>query len=304
MKKSLKKSILLSCLSFVVIIIVLEIILRIVGVATFSHEIHDTDWMEQRYAPSPNSLGYRDREFSVEKSNSIKRIIIIGDSFTYGYGVLQEESFPKRLEVSSNGNLEVFNFGYPGWNIGNEVQGFYQALAFNPDMIILAFTFNDLEPYRSKFQQREDVLYNPFPYYGNSFLIKHSRIYRLLLFAYHNSQGTDNFLDTSKIRFNKRSYAWQEYVVSMRYMHYLAAKNNIEFTVLLFPMPVEGYPFRPYLLQVKEFLLTNNFQVIDLSDVYDQNELSEMVISSSDPHPSVYAHRTVAAELLNDLSLY
>ena len=64
-----------------------------------------------------NSLGLRDHEINIDKSDKY-RILCFGDSWTYGYGVDVENSWPKRLEqyLLSNGfeNIEVINCGRPG----------------------------------------------------------------------------------------------------------------------------------------------------------------------------------------------
>jgi len=64
-----------------------------------------------------NSLGFRDREFSVQKSNSY-RIIAIGDSFTFGWGVNIETTWVKQLEddLRQRGhNIEIANLGRGGF---------------------------------------------------------------------------------------------------------------------------------------------------------------------------------------------
>jgi len=64
-----------------------------------------------------NSLGLRDREITIEKDN-IYRILCFGDSWTYGWGVEIENSWPKKLEqfLKENGieGIEVINCGQAG----------------------------------------------------------------------------------------------------------------------------------------------------------------------------------------------
>lgn len=63
-----------------------------------------------------NSLGFRDREFSIARSN-VQRIVALGDSMTWGWGVEQEAAWPKVLErtlVAGGTAVEVANLGKPG----------------------------------------------------------------------------------------------------------------------------------------------------------------------------------------------
>ena len=60
---------------------------------------------------SINSLGYRGKEFSPRKGNQ-QRILIIGDSFTFGHGVNDHETYAAQLERILDGKVEVINGGY------------------------------------------------------------------------------------------------------------------------------------------------------------------------------------------------
>ena len=50
-----------------------------------------------------NSLGLREKEYSIEKPEGVTRILVLGDSFAEGFGVEQNESFH---ELGERENLE------------------------------------------------------------------------------------------------------------------------------------------------------------------------------------------------------
>jgi len=64
-----------------------------------------------------NAMGFRDREFGAAPPPGVTRILAIGDSFTYGWAVENEEPWPKVLErrlVAAGVRAEVANLGMPG----------------------------------------------------------------------------------------------------------------------------------------------------------------------------------------------
>src|ERR1700756_3582936 len=66
-----------------------------------------------------NSKGLRDREFNYERTPGTLRILMLGDSFTEGWGVALDDTFSKRLErlYAANGvKAEVINAGVGNYN--------------------------------------------------------------------------------------------------------------------------------------------------------------------------------------------
>lgn len=96
---------------------------------------------------SINSLGMRDREVDLAKKERCFRILALGDSFTHGWGVEAEQSWPKVLEQQlqqSGCNVEVVNAGAAG--IGTEAyadiaEEFIPAM--KPDLVIVAVLQGD-----------------------------------------------------------------------------------------------------------------------------------------------------------------
>jgi hypothetical protein len=107
----------------------------------------ETTWQISDYEAriSINSQGLRNEE--VEPKGKKKRILILGDSFTFGHGVSLSDSYPKQLEqVLGDGNWEVINAGVIGYD-GDQMYRFYarklQRLDLDPDVVILTFGQGD-----------------------------------------------------------------------------------------------------------------------------------------------------------------
>ena len=93
-----------------------------------------------------NSLGMRDREVSAGERRPI-RIVAIGDSFTYGWGVNAEDSWPKLLEAKLHDagyDLEVLNVGRPGVGVDGYADTAARMLPMlTPDLVLVGVLQGD-----------------------------------------------------------------------------------------------------------------------------------------------------------------
>ena len=95
-----------------------------------------------------NRWGMRDKEYQLQKPEGTSRIVIIGDSVAFGLKVHHEHIYSEliedRLNTELEGDFEVLNFAVDGYNSSQEeIILRERALRFEPDMIILAYCFND-----------------------------------------------------------------------------------------------------------------------------------------------------------------
>lgn len=90
-----------------------------------------------------NSQGLRDREYPYEPPPGVSRILVLGDSYAWGYGVSDEEIFSEVLEKRLAGETkkwEVINTGVSGWGTDQELLFLQEeGLRYRPDVVVLAF---------------------------------------------------------------------------------------------------------------------------------------------------------------------
>lgn len=98
-----------------------------------------------------NSLGFREREFQMPKPPGVFRIMVLGDSLTWGAGLAPDQRYTnlleKRLNESGAGKFEVLNFGRPAGSTIEEREVLRKFGAqVQPDLIVVGFCINDPQP--------------------------------------------------------------------------------------------------------------------------------------------------------------
>ena len=95
-----------------------------------------------------NSLQFRDREFGPRRPG-VRRVAVLGDSFTEGQGVKEADTYPRRLEALLNeadpGGWEVLNWGRRGADFPRLYDTFEQILEYAPDVVVYGMFLNDAE---------------------------------------------------------------------------------------------------------------------------------------------------------------
>jgi hypothetical protein len=97
-----------------------------------------------------NNLGFRDsRDYTLEKSPNTFRIIVLGDSVTFGHGSIWETTYPFLVEQQlrqwrSDIDWQVWNLGVPGYNTSTELANLREiGPKYQPDLVIVGFYPND-----------------------------------------------------------------------------------------------------------------------------------------------------------------
>lgn len=116
------------------------------------------------------------------KPPGVRRILVLGDSFTFGAGVRDGETFCREVErrlngdtVQGGGPVEVLNAGVQGYNTRDEVLYLErQWLALEPDLVLIVFYINDAYSDTAIRNRGQELgIYDPPP----SGLARHSRVW-------------------------------------------------------------------------------------------------------------------------------
>ena len=98
-----------------------------------------------------NSLELRDpREYDLAKRPNTFRILVLGDSVTFGHGSVYEHTYPYLMEQRLKAwrpdvDWQVWNAAVPGYNTSQELAQLLEVGdRFRPDLVVVGFFVNDL----------------------------------------------------------------------------------------------------------------------------------------------------------------
>lgn len=184
-----------------------------------------------------NALGHRDDEFTVDKPENTFRIVVLGDSLTFGEGVKdQNDLYTEIVENKLNHGqfsrrFEVINTGQCGYNVEEYVRTLEnQGLSYTPDLVMIGFYLNDIENSR-KNRPRMDIL--------------PTRLHRLLSkasFAYHYTYRSvssvvlgEEWAAYVRSYTDPRSNDWKRFAVYWEQLLTLCGDRGIPAVVILLP---------------------------------------------------------------------
>jgi lysophospholipase L1-like esterase len=108
-------------------------------------------WVDDGFVTT-NSLGFRGPEIALPKPHGRLRIVAVGDSVTFGFGVNDTETFCWQTEQTLRArmpgvDLDVVNLAVPGYDTRQEVGLLKRNVArMQPDLVLVGFYTNDV-PY-------------------------------------------------------------------------------------------------------------------------------------------------------------
>lgn len=110
-----------------------------------SKGLHQPNRSEPAVLVEINSKGFRGKEFTGGKAPEKKRIVILGDSITFGYGLDEKATYPAMLQGLLGDSYEVINSGVVGYGIDQQYLYFKrEVIQYLPDIVIVGFSAGDI----------------------------------------------------------------------------------------------------------------------------------------------------------------
>jgi len=261
-----------------------------------------------------NSRGLRERELAPTPPTGTRRVVFLGDSVTFGAGVLDHEPFPRLLEAAINGQgkgpIETVNTGVVGYNTIQELARLENVgLAYEPSTVVLTFVVNDLLETFSIF----DHQYEPTGVAADmkKWLRRNSHLYRFVQQAYWRiGQEMRRAREGPTEPLRKRDRL-EERLATLAEIIRVTRANRASFLLVLYPDnlgdPVSPGPSGARLTMRDElvrFAAQQGVPVVDLTDALGdiRDPRARQFRLREDPHPSPAGHRAIADALVAPLA--
>ncbi|NUN96793.1 MAG: hypothetical protein HUU16_11525 [Candidatus Omnitrophica bacterium] len=269
--------------------------------------------MEMRYDSNPrgafnehntlvfhtNNFGFRGPDFTEAKPPGTRRVILLGDSFTFAEGVNWEDSFPNRLAAllspPDSTPTEVLPVATSAWNTLDEIHYLeHQGLKFQPDLVLVIFVANDAEYaggmdlWENYWRRHESPLLR-FSYLASS-------VYNVVQRRIDGRRYIDALVNYG-LGFKPE---WERCRDALLKGRDLAQGAGANYAVVIFPFMYdlsETHPFLAVYRMIEEHCEANNIPVWSLLPDFMGWDYSDLWVHPTDQHPNEIGHR-IAAESL------
>jgi len=252
-----------------------------------------------------NSQGLRGKEYPVTKPPGTFRILVLGDSMTFGWGVPEEDTYPARLEASLNQShtaarckrFEVLNSGVGNYNSVQEITYFKElGKDWHPDLVILSFFINDAEPTPKPIRQS---------------IANYSQLY-VFLAGQHDRMTRITGVRPKWLDYYHSLYApdapgWKACQEAIAELASLRDKYQFKLVIAVIPelhQLGKNYPFRAEHDEVRKLAERANVPVWDLLPMFDGVEESSLWVTPEDTHANSKGNELLAQGILQQLVPY
>jgi hypothetical protein len=264
---------------------------------------------------STNAAGFRDdQEYAVPKPPGVRRLVFVGDGFTFGVGLSLEDTFVEQLErrladwTGAPYRWEVLNVSAPARNLIAKVHLLELAgLRYRPDVVVLMYHLNDA-------QGNQDTRLGNGPATFTRLLdFVHGDVSRVEAAAVQGFLRDEGYLpylgpilrdvpqrDQSYLLAHYLPLYWEPLVEALDRLEQLAKARRFDVVVGLIPeidRPWEDYPFGDLHVRVRGEMEAHGFSFVDLTPALSEYPNAELMLGGTDGHTNAFANAIIAEVL-------
>ena len=256
-------------------------------------------------------ISLRDYEYPIEKPENTYRIIGLGDSFAWGWGVADNRRTTFKyldcwLNATENGkSYEVINCAQPAKTVR-----FYEAFVkeygekFEPDMFLILYNLNDSYlPHASMVVDRRteklmEEEKDPLSDISRLFRLVKKRIVKKKVHDYTTGHIKEGYFGPEK------EQKWGKAQENLIEIQRVCQEQGIELVVAIFPLLFElekNYPFQNEVAEIDRFLQSNQIKSVDLLPSFKGKKTFVLWSRPTDSHPNKIGHRLAAEAIYHFL---
>lgn len=261
-----------------------------------------------------NAWDCRDREFSSDVASGTIRVLVLGDSFTEGWGVADSErTFCKELErrlcamgQASNVHFEVLNGGWNGSLTSHWVDRYrFLRDSFRPDIVLAVFYTRDgtfIGSIPAFFDRIRDSMRAEI---GIGYRL--SALLRAQQDADISARLTNRYLSAfldSYLGSPAQRIEWRVAQSNLVVLRDLVEAAGSKLILVNFPTLVrldDRHPFRRIYGEIEGFANRSTIPYLDLLPVFMGHQARGLWVADDDQHPNEAAHEMVGGYLASAL---
>jgi hypothetical protein len=254
-----------------------------------------------------NSLGLRGAEVPAEKPAGTYRILGIGDSFAFGEGVKDEDTFFARLQARLNAGaaasrFQVLNAGVQGYNTRDEVLYLERRwLVLDPDLVLIVFYINDAYNDNTIINRGQELgIYNAQPaglaaHFYLWDMVQHRYATHQMAKAVETFYRNQYFSDAGTVLENPGPYKvdWPVCAKALAHAAELSRTRKFKLGLVIFPELYRlngNYPFGSIHKLVGDTCQRLNIPFLDLFPTFRGHDAESLWVHPSNHHPNEVAH--------------
>lgn len=244
-----------------------------------------------------------------EKNSGILRVIVIGDSLTYGYGVGEKDVYPQLIEneLKKQYEIEVINLGVSGMQSEDILKILREFLPkLSPDLIVYGVCLNDFLP-SGMSQYGNNMVYQfPLPEEVKTYFLKKTVIGEFFQDSYNKlliTMGIRNDFYTDILE-NFDSYQTR-FARDVRNMNNLVLTNGLPSitTMVLHRDPSLNSQAHKITIAAEKHLRDAGMDVVPTMEYFKRydGQGESLKVSKWEGHPNEKAHKIFAEMLVTHL---
>jgi hypothetical protein len=287
--------------------------------ARFRHEAPWYERLETEQQAKPmrrklNEYGLRGPAHSGPKEAEARRILIIGDSFTFGDGVEDGSLvFPALLErdlcagplPAGVERVEILNGGIPGSHTDDWLELWHKVGGvFDPDVVIVVFFLRDGSRVSAKKGFFDPIRRDIVARNERSWLYQHSYAFRVVRDRLDRADVARSYgseITRAYLGDESETEEWRSAQTELLELRDLAAEQGASVGFVVFPILVElseSYPFRGVCDLLASFARGHGMPTLDLLPAYLGHDATELWVSPMNQHANAAGHAIAARAML------